>query len=145
MTSNPPTLNVHQALDLIRKIDSVGGPGPAKAAEYARIKREVLQAAAQPGATDELGGQLGAVISLPLLTGLIAIATGLGFTLSVSSTVQDTVRQVLPVVLWGAGAAAVWHLFGAPGKKTGRERLRRPRMEKTVTYKDPITREYGGF
>jgi hypothetical protein len=143
MTQVEPT--IHDALSAIEIIDNRGGPPLADAAKYYRLRDLVFRHAAS-GEADELG-TLGAwpVALIPAISWLIglSVAGSIAYgAISGATTVEASIKEMVPWVARGAGFAAVWWLLGRPGKATLPALLGvgRPRQTKTVqtTYKDPL-------
>lgn len=112
--------DVHQALDLIAKIDAAGGPPRGKRVQYDRVRVMVNDAAAKGPdlGADELGIIHPVLVWLLGLAGAMTLGTG-GYLVWQS---MEQLEKAARVVVWAGATWVVYSLLcqsGAAGKLFG--------------------------
>ncbi len=105
--------DVHQALDLIAKIDAAGGPPRGKRVQYDRVRVLVNEAAAKGAdlGADELGILHPVLVWLITLSGILGIATT-GYVVWQS---MDAIEKAARVVVWAGASWVVYSLLCSSG------------------------------
>lgn len=149
--------NIHDAMDLIDKIELQGGPHPMRAAEYAQIKNLVLTVGLDSNPGNDLGDYGGGNDELgawPWIVAQLAGIAALGYVgWKIAEPVVAAAKLAGPVVTYGTAVWALWFLFrdditGRPRKgfsysKTTYGRPFSRKRKKEVTYTDVSSRGGG--
>lgn len=144
---------IHDALDVIERVDANGGPPKHLAKEY-YANRDLIFRYSASGKGDELGiwpifAGMTAWAAIRWMSaaavGLIVVGGGASTAVELVKGVQnvnESIKAILPWVIRGGGAIGLWWLMGRPGKNTIPALLGvgRPRQTKTMqtTYSDPV-------